>query len=397
MGCEFVPYGRQAISEDDISSVIQVLKSDFLTCGPEIEKFEEAFAETVGAKYAIAVSNGTAALHLAMVVAGVTSGDRVLTSPNTFLSSANAAIYVGATPDFADIDPGTGNLTAESLDAGWQSDVRAVVAVAYAGQAPDMPSIHQFAKSRGAVVIEDACHGTGGGFHYNSNAYKLGGHPFADLSVFSFHPVKTMTAGEGGMLTTDNEELAKRAVLLRNHGMVRDSDSFTGELPDYGPWTYEMQELGYNYRMTDIQAALGRSQLQKLSAFIQRRQEIVAQYNDAFRGLSFLSTPSVRNPDDQDLISWHLYSPQWDFDHLGKTRTEVMLELRQKGIGTQVLYIPVHLQPYYQKKYGYGPGKCPNAEKTYQKTLSIPLYPSMDDAQVQQVIHAIHSLSSKSL
>jgi len=387
-----IPYGRQVIDKEDIATVVRVLESDFLTCGPEVEKFEQAFAEKMGAKYAIAVSNGTAALHLAMIVAGVTNGDRVLTSPNTFLASANAAIYVGATPDFADIDPTTGNLTAASLEAAWQPDVRAVVPVAYAGQAPDMADIYQLAKSRGVVVIEDACHGTGGGFLHDGTAHKLGGHPFADISIFSFHPVKTMTTAEGGMLTTDNEEMANRIRLLRNHGMVRESGQFQGSLPDYGPWTYEMQDLGYNYRMTDIQAALGQSQLHKLHSFIRRRREIVAEYNQAFQDLPFLQVPSVRNPADRDHISWHLYSPQWDFPLLGKSRTEVMQELRQHGIGTQVLYIPVYLQPYYQQRFGYSPGKCPNAETLYSKTLSIPLHPSMDDTQVQHVIHSIRSL-----
>ncbi|HAV13838.1 MAG TPA: UDP-4-amino-4,6-dideoxy-N-acetyl-beta-L-altrosamine transaminase, partial [Opitutae bacterium] len=221
-----IPYGKQSIDDDDIAAVVAALKSDFLTCGPEVDAFEAEFAEMVGAKYAVAMCNATAALHIAMIVAGVKSGDRVVTTPNTFLASANCAAYVGATPDFADIDPLTYNLCPRALEANWRDDTKAVVAVAFGGQAADMPEIARVARERGAVVIEDACHGTGGGFEYEGKAYKLGGHPWADMTTFSFHPVKTMTTGEGGVLVTDNPEYAEKARLLRMHGMVRDPEAF---------------------------------------------------------------------------------------------------------------------------------------------------------------------------
>ena len=393
-----IPYGKQTIDEDDIAAVVAVLKSDFLTCGPEVDAFEREFAAFVGAKHAVAVSNATAALHLAMLVADVGAGDRVVTSPNTFLASANCAAFVGATPDFADIDPVTYNLCPVSLEQDWKKDTKAVIAVAYAGQSPDMPEIARVARSHGAIVIEDGCHGVGGGFVHDAKSYKIGGHPWADMTTFSFHPVKTMTTGEGGMLVTDNAEYAAKARLLRGHGMVRDFDLLKGfganegPLSEQGPWTYEMQELGYNYRITDIQCALGRSQLRKLSNFIERRREIVASYNEAFDALSWLQCPQVSIEASRPHISWHLYSVQIDFEALGKNRTEVMTELRTQGVGTQVLYIPVNLQPWYRETYGYEVDKCPNAEAYYSRSLSLPLYPKMTNADVAKVIHVVAEL-----
>lgn len=415
-----IPYGKQTISDDDIAAVIAALRSDFLTCGPEIDAFEQEFAEMVGAKHAVAVCNATAALHLAMLVAKIGSGDRVITSPNTFLSSANCAAFVGAVPDFADIDPDTYNLCPKALEANWQDDTKAVVAVAYAGLPCDMPAIAKIARERGAIVIEDGCHGPGGGFVHENKFYKVGGHPWADITTFSFHPVKTMTTGEGGILVTDNDDYAKRARLLRAHGITRDSSEFSvfgnqSPITESGSWTYEMQSLGYNYRITDIQCALGRSQLKKIPSFIQRRQEIVDQYNSAFGDLSWLDTPkdtgwlkahregdnlrfAIRDspikPTDlsQPVVSYHLYTVQIDFDALGRSRIEAMAELRRQCVGTQVLYIPVYLQPWYQKTYDYRSGKCANAEAYYLKSLSLPLYPAMTDDDVATVIRAIKTL-----
>jgi perosamine synthetase len=412
-----IPYGRQSISEEDIAAVNRALRSDFLTCGPEVEGFENEFAALVGAKHAVAVCNATAALHLAMKVLGIGAGDRVVTSPNTFLASANAAAYVGATPDFSDIDPIFFTLDPTRLEANWQTDTKAVVAVDYAGVPCDMPEIARIARSRGAYVIEDACHGIGGGFSADGKRWKLGGHPWADITTFSFHPVKTMTTGEGGVLVTDNDEWAAKARLLRTHGVTRnpadfiglsDSKSLISHLPDpslaeRGPWYYEMQGLGYNYRITDLQCALGRSQLRQLPAFIHRRQEIVACYNAAFADLDWLQVPSLatrrqRPATDSDFafelsdLSLHLYTVLIDFARLGKTRTEVMQELREKGVGSQVLYIPVYLQPWYRRTFGYAPGKCPTAESFYAQTLSLPLYPAMTDAGVEQVVVAVENL-----
>lgn len=449
-----LPYGRQSISEDDIASVVRSLRSDFLTCGPEVEAFEKEFAAFVGAKHAVAVCNATAALHLAMRVLGIGPGDRVVTSPITFVASANAAAYVGAIPDFCDIDPATSNIDPAALEAGWKADTKAVVAVDYAGQPCNMPEIARIARSHGAFVIEDACHGTGGGFQADGQKWKLGGHPWADITTFSFHPVKTLTTGEGGVLLTENDEWAAQARLLRTHGITRNPSEFTGladqplssnsgllspVLAERGPWYYEMQELGYNYRITDLQCALGRSQLKRLPEFITRRQEIASRYNQAFSTLDWLQTPAFTSrpstpwpvkgetsftglatrhqPRVTDLelrpqssairhhsegfafelpdLSLHLYTVSIDFPRLGKTRTEVMQELREKGVGTQVLYIPVYLQPWYRRTYGYGPGKCPHAEDFYARALSLPLYPSMSDSDVEKVIQTVKNIEKK--
>lgn len=415
-----LPYGRQSVNDADIAAVCEVLRSDFLTCGPKVEEFEHHFATSVGAKHAVAVNSATSALHLAMRAAGVGPGDRVITSPNTFLASANCAAFVGAIPDFADIDADSYNLDPAALERAWQCDTKAVVAVDYAGQSCDFPAIAAIARQRGALVIEDACHGVGGGFTHDGKVWKHGGHPWADMTVFSFHPVKTMTTGEGGMLVTDNKEYARRARLLRSHGMERDSsrfvgldsrpdfqlsaealrdsagakavgatDTFNSQLSEHGPWYYEMQDLGYNYRITDIQCALGLSQLARLDEFLQHRREIVTRYNEAFAALPFLKTPQLSPFNSQHLVSWHLYTVLIDFVAIGKTRTTVMEELRVRGVGSQVLYIPVYLQPWYRQTYGYEPGKCPNAESFYAQALSLPLYPVLSDDDVLRVIQAV--------
>jgi perosamine synthetase len=412
-----LPYGRQSIAESDIEAVVRALRSDFLTCGPEVESFEQEFASFVGAKHAVAVCNATAALHLAMRVLEIGPGDRVVTSPNTFLASANAAAYVGATPDFSDIDPVFHDLDTAELEKHWKPDTKAVVAVDYAGVPCHMPEIARIARNRGAYVIEDACHGIGGGFNAEGKSWKLGGHPWADITTFSFHPVKTMTTGEGGILVTDNDEWAAKARLLRTHGVTRNPADFVGlvdktthasgfksPLSEYGPWYYEMQDLGYNYRITDLQCALGRSQLSRLPQFIERRQEIAARYNEAFSHFDWLQVPSLDTRHSSPAtpggltfglsdLSLHLYTVEIDFAKIGKTRTQVMKELRDKGVGSQVLYIPVYLQPWYRRTYGYAKGKCPNAEDFYARALSLPLYPSMDDKDVDTVVAAVKALA----
>ncbi|MFK7911588.1 MAG: UDP-4-amino-4,6-dideoxy-N-acetyl-beta-L-altrosamine transaminase [Akkermansiaceae bacterium] len=394
-----IPYGKQSITDDDIVAVVEALKSDFLTCGPKIEEFERAFADFVGAKHAVAVCNATAALHLAMLVARIGKGDRVVTSANTFLSSANCAAFVGATPDFCDIDPNTYVMCADSLEKMWSDDIKAVIPVAYAGQSADMPRIAQIARDRGAIIIEDACHGTGGGFTRDGKTYHQGGHPWADITTFSFHPVKTLTTGEGGVLVTDNDDFAAQARHLRAHGMTREPVDFSGlgsesaALTERGSWYYEMSELGYNFRITDMQCALGLSQLKKLPQFINRRREIVAKYNSAFSKTSWIQTPALINQEDIEHVSWHLYTALINFDYLEKKRSEVMSMLRANGVGTQVLYIPVYLQPYYRNTYGYVAGKCPNAEAYYSRALSLPLYPDLSDTEVDYVIDQVHRLA----
>lgn len=411
-----LPYGRQAIDQDDIEAVVRTLRSDFLTCGPEVEAFEHEFAKFVGAKHAVAVCNATAALHLAMKILGIGPGQRVVTSPNTFLASANAAAYVGAIPDFSDIETNFHGLDPVTLEKNWKADTKAVVAVDYAGAPCNMPEIARIARERGAFVIEDACHGIGGGFYNGGKLWRLGGHPWADITTFSFHPVKTMTTGEGGILVTENDEWAANARLLRAHGITRNSSEFVGlidkddhapscssQLSECGPWYYEMQQLGYNFRITDPQCALGRSQLAKLPDFISRRQTIASRYNDAFANIGWLQVPVLathhQSAASSDIFSFglsdlslHLYTVQIDFARLRKTRTEVMQELRDQGVGSQVLYIPVYLQPWYRQTFGYASGKCPNAEAFYTRALSLPLYPSMTDQDVQRVIYSVRAL-----
>lgn len=393
-----IPYGRQFISEDDIEAVSNALRADLITTGPKIVEFEAKFAEYIGAKHAVAVCNGTAALHLAMLVAGIGKNDRVVTSPNTFLASANCAAYVGATPDFCDIDPTSFNMCPRSLEDGWRSDTRAVIAVDYAGQSADMPAIANIARSRGAVVVEDACHALGGSIVVDGVSHKVGSHPWADMTTFSLHPVKTMTTGEGGMLVTNNDEYARKARYLRTHGMERRPDHFVGlgdsAFNEFGPWYYEMHDLGYNFRITDFQGALGITQLKRLDGFVARRREIVAQYNRAFESVPYIKTPQLTRPEEAGFTSWHLYTLQIDFESFGMTRTEVIAELRKHNVTGHVLYIPVHLQPWYSATYGYGPGKCPNAEAYYLKALTLPLYPMMSDTDVYQVIEAVRNIFS---
>jgi perosamine synthetase len=358
---DFLAYGRQSIDDDDIAAVTRALRSDFLTSGPEVTAFESEFAAMCGAAHAVAFSNATTALHAAVLAAGIGPGDRVLTSPNTFLSSANCAAFAGAIPDFVDIDPVSHNLDPTALEVAWTDDVKAVIPVAYAGQPADMPRIATIARARGAVIIEDASHGTGGGFFREGKSWKTR--------------------------------------LFRSHGVERDPARFegfgatSGPLAEVGPWVYEMHELGHNHRITDIQCALGRSQLRKLPGFVKRRQEIVARYNAAFADLPWLSTPGLTVAEDRDEISWHLYTVEIDFPGIALTRTEVMSALRENGVGSQVLYIPVHLQPWYRRTYGYGPGKCPVAEAFYARCLSLPLHPSLSADDVDRVIATVLSLA----
>ena len=394
-----IPYGRQTIDESDLQAVAETLQSGWLTTGPKVAEFEQAFANKVNARHAVAVNNGTSALHLAMLAAQIGTGDRVITSPNTFLASANCAAFVGATPDFCDIDPISHTLCPNQLEATWQDDTRAVVAVHYAGQTADMPSIADVARKRDAIVIEDSCHAVGGKFHHEDQTHSIGGHPWADISTYSFHPVKSMTTGEGGMLCTNNDELADRARRIRHHGMVRNADQCVGlgdpHFNEKGPWYYEMPELGFNFRITDFQCALGLTQLERLDEFCARRREIVQQYNSAFAALPHIETPGLRNPADESLTSWHLYTVMIDFEFIGKSRTQVMTELRERGVGTQVLYIPVHLQPWYRATYGYGVGKCPIAEQNYLRSLSLPLYPTMSDQDVETVIREVTTVTQE--
>lgn len=378
-----IPYGRQLIDEDDISAVTAVLKSDYLTQGPKVAEFEKAICDYTGAKYCVAVANGTAALHIAVAALDLQQGCEGITSPITFTASANSMIYCGIRPVFADIDPATYNISPESIEKKITSKTRLLTPVHFAGQPADMVKISEIAKKNGLKVIEDAAHAIGSKY---SDGSPIGNCLYSDLTIFSFHPVKTITTGEGGAVTTNSPELYQKLLLLRSHGITKDPDILNC---NPGPWYYEMLGLGYNYRMCDIQAALGVSQMRRLDAFANKRREIVTAYNNAFKSIEWLQTP-VEHPDVYSCF--HLYIALIDFKRINKTRKSVIEELRNKGIGTQVHYIPVYLQPYYKKVFGYGPGLCQNAENYYEKCLSLPLYPGMSEQDTEAVISAVKTL-----
>lgn len=373
-------YGFQWIDELDVAAVVEALRSDFLTQGPGVAKFEQELCRMTGAKFCVALSNATAALHLAVAALELGSDTEGITSPNTFLASSNCMVYNNVRPMFADIDAVSYNINPAEIERKLTNKTKVLIPVHFAGLPCDMKKIYEIAVGHGLKVIEDAAHAIGS--HYEDGS-PVGCCKWSDMTVFSFHPVKTITTGEGGAITTNDEELYRRLLMLRSHGTTKDSELLT---QNPGPWYYEMQMLGFNYRMTDIQAALGYSQLQKLSSFKGRRREIVARYNDAFRSLRHVTTPV--EPEGTSSC-FHLYVAQIDFVALGKGRSQVMKELQEKGVGTQVHYIPVHTQPYYQKNFGYAYGDYPVAERYYERTLSLPLYPLMSDAEVDLVISAV--------
>mgnify|MGYP006281198899 CR=1 FL=1 len=382
----FIPYGRQWIDEYDRAAVDRVLTSDYLTTGPEIGAFEAELASYTGARYAVAVSSATAGLHLALAALDLPTGSSGITSPNTFVATPNSLVYNGLVPKFADIDPLTYNLSAEAIGEAMDSETSVLLPVHFAGRACDMAAISKIASARGVRIVEDAAHAIGSRYPDGS---MVGSCRFSDMTVFSFHPVKTMTTGEGGAVTTNDKRLYQRLLDLRSHGITRDRSRLER---DPGPWYYEMHSLGYNYRMTDIQAALGRSQLSKLELFVTRRRELVRQYNRELSGISWLVTPDNSG---NEFTSFHLYVTKFDWDGLGLARKDVMAQLRSRGIGTQVLYIPVHTQPYYRESLGFALGDFPVAEAYYQATLALPLYAAMSDDDQYRVVSAIRDLEPK--
>jgi len=367
-----IPYGRQSIDEEDIRAVVEVLRSDWLTTGPKVAEFERAFADFVDTKEAVAISSGTAALHAAVYALGIGPGDEVIVPAMTFAATANCVVFQGATPVFADVDPDSLLISPAQVEAKITSRTKVVIAVDYTGHPADYDAIHAITNKYGIKLVADACHALGA-------SYK--GRPvgsLADLSVFSFHPVKHITTGEGGMITTNDSELAERIRRFRNHGITTDYH----QREKQGSWFYEMVDLGYNYRLTDLQCALGLSQLNKLPRFLEKRRKIADQYNDAFSHTSSIS-PLAVSPDV--LHAYHLYVVQLNLESFGVDRMTLFRRLRQTGIGVNVHYIPVHLHPFYRNKFGTEKGLCPAAEAAYEHILSLPMHAEMTDRDVDTV------------
>ncbi|MHB9149528.1 MAG: UDP-4-amino-4,6-dideoxy-N-acetyl-beta-L-altrosamine transaminase [Thermoleophilia bacterium] len=380
---DLIPYGHQSISEDDIAAVVEVLRSDFITQGPAIERFERAVADYCGARYAVAVANGTAALHLACLAAGLGTGDALWTSPNTFLASANCARYCGASVDFVDIEPDTFNMSAAALAAKLETAEKTghlpkiVEPVHFAGLPCDLEPIRALAQRYGFLVLEDASHALGA--NYSGTA--VGSCAFSDMTVLSFHPVKIITTGEGGMILTNRDDLYERLLLLRTHGMTRDADKLTR--PSQGPWYYEQVTLGYNYRITDIQAALGTSQLSRVEEFVARRNALAGRYDGLLADLPVhpqASRAGCRS-------AYHLYVVRVQQARGSGPRREVFEALREAGVGVQVHYIPVHLQPYY-RDLGFSAGDFPEAERYYEEALTLPLFYGLRDSELERVVTA---------
>ncbi|MCR5770772.1 MAG: UDP-4-amino-4,6-dideoxy-N-acetyl-beta-L-altrosamine transaminase [Butyrivibrio sp.] len=371
-------YGRQWVTEEDTEEVKKTLLSDYITCGPKVDEAEKMLCKYTGAKYAVVVSNCTAALHLAAAAAGIGKGDELITTPLTFMASANCALYCGGKPVFADINPDTYNIDPDSIEAHITPNTKAVVAVDFTGQVVEADRIREICDRHGLVFIEDAAHSIGSSY----DGKKVGS--IADMTCFSFHPVKTVTCGEGGAILTDNKEYYEKLLLLRSHGMEHDESKML-EGPHEGIWYYEQQMLGFNYRMTDIQAALLCSQLRKIDSFIARRKEIVAKYDEAFKNIPEIIVQ--KNAPKSD-TSRHLYIIQLDLDKLNCTRRQFFDAMSAENVQCQVHYVPVYWFPYY-KSLGYKKGLCPKAEKVYKGIMSIPLYPRLTDKDVDDVIHAV--------
>jgi UDP-4-amino-4,6-dideoxy-N-acetyl-beta-L-altrosamine transaminase len=374
-----LPYGRQSIDEDDVQAVVDVLRSDWLTTGPKVAEFEKAFAVRVGAKYAVSFSSGTAALHGAAFTAGLKPGDEAITTPMTFAATANCVLYQGATPVFADVSADTLNLDPEKVAPRITPRTRVIIPVDYAGHPAELDAILELAACHGLVVIEDACHALGAEHRGRRTGC------IADMTVFSFHPVKHVATGEGGMVTTDRADYAESLRRFRNHGVSSDARQRQTE----GRWRYEMVLLGFNYRLTDIACALGVSQLKKLEANLLRRREIAACYAAAFRDLGGVMPPAVRagvNP------AWHLYPIRLNLERLSADRAQVFRALRAENMGVNVHYIPVHCHPYYRDRFGYRGGEYSIAEDAYERLISLPMFHGMSDQDVEDVVHAVRKV-----
>ena len=375
-------YGKQSIDENDIDAVVEVLKSDFLTQGPAIEKFEKCVAEYCGAKYAGAVTSATAALHISCLSAGLGKDDILWTSPITFTASANCGRYCGADVDFVDIDPSTYNMSIAELEKKLQAaeiKPRVVVPVHLAGQSCEMDKIYKLSQKYGFKVIEDASHAIGADYKET----KVGCCKYSDMTVFSFHPVKIVTTGEGGMVLTNDKDLYEKLVLYRSHGITRDPKLMTGTAD--GPWYYQQIDLGFNYRMTDMQAALGYSQMQKVNEFVSKRRYLAKRYNELLKNINGIQLPD-QNEDTKS--SWHLYVVRVDFSKISKTKNQIFAEMKEKGICLNLHYIPVHTQPYYEN-LGFKGGDFPNSEKYSEDAFTLPLYYSLTDEQQDHIVKSL--------
>lgn len=379
---KIIPYGHQSISQEDIRAVIKTLKSDYLTQGPKIDKFEKALAKYTGAKYAVVFNSGTAALHSAYFALGLKAGDEFITSPMTFAATSNAGLYLQAKPVFVDIDPQTGNIDITKIEKSITKKTKLIIPIHYGGMSIDMKNIQALAKKYNLYIVEDACHALGA--EYKNE--KIGNCKYSDIAAFSFHPVKHITTGEGGAVTINNPKYYEKLLMFRTHGITKQNYMYE---PD-GDWYYEMQVLGYNYRMTDIQAALGISQLKRLPAFIKRRREIADIYNREFANNPFFNLPI----EGKGILSaYHLYPIRLKDGYFEK-RKEIFIRLRKNGLGVQVHYIPIYRLPYYQD-LGFKKGLCPYAEDFYQREISIPLYPSMNNKNIKTVINTIFKVFNK--
>ncbi len=372
-----LPYGRQCIDESDVQAVVEVLRSDWLTTGPKVAEFEHAFADYVGAREAVAVSSGTAALHAAMYALGIGPGDEVIVPTMTFAATANCIVYQGGIPVFADVEADTLLMDPADVESKITPRSKAIIAVDYAGQPCDYDALKAIANHHNLALVADACHSLGAAF----NGSSVG--TLADLTAFSFHPVKHVTTGEGGMVTTFDKDLSRRMRNFRNHGITTDFH----QRISHGSWFYEMIDIGHNYRLTDFQSALGLNQLSSLPAWIDSRREIARRYDQAFRVLPEISCPRLSR---HATHAYHLYVMLIDTEGLGTDRGVIYQALRAEGIGVNVHYIPVHLHPYYQRRFGTGPGMCPVAESAYERLISLPIFPGMTADDVEDVIRAVH-------
>lgn len=373
---QYLPYGRQFLDDDDIQAVVNVLRGDYLTTGPAVESFEKDIADYVGAKYAVAFANGTAALHGACFAAGIGQGDEVITSPLTFAASANCVLYQGGKPVFADVHPETYNISSYSIEKLITEKTKAIIPVDFAGLPSDLDAINSIAQKYNLIVIEDGAHALGS--KYKGQAVGS----ISDMTMFSFHPVKLITTGEGGIITTNHKEYYQKLRQFRSHGITKELCLLNN---CHGPWYYEMQFLGYNYRITDIQAALGSSQIKKLETFLQRRRDLAKAYTQAFADMD-----EIFYPREYPAISsaWHLYVIRLKLERLAANRKEIFIALQKENIGVNVHYLPVYLHPYYQQ-LGYAKGICPNAESIYEQVITLPLFPSMQDQDLDDVVQAV--------